>query len=251
MICLSTCQWYLVFLTLVWYSVTFRLEGNALKGGIPSEIGNLSNLGTHVLRGCVWLYLRVGFGWPCVDWFDVALLYLFENVLLGSIPSEVGRSTNLGRYHGTSNRISLSCLALLKSVLSVDCRFRGACPFRQQLDWDNSYRTGPLSRSRWARVWIFLHNCLDNMLMLIIVWNPPRILISEILYLRGNSLNGTIPIELTELSKLSKSFHSMEDMAALRYSCHSLLSSESSSLCWRKQSHRKYPDGDWSADKLG
>ena len=140
------------------------LPDNRLSGGLPSELGNLSNLTT---------------------------LYFHENQLTGSIPSELGNLSNLTTLFLNGNQLTgsipseLGNLANLRELFLYDNELSGSIPSElgnltdlEILYLDNNRLTGSIPSE------------LGNLSNL------------EYLYLDNNRLTGSIPSELGSLSNL-------------------------------------------------
>ena len=140
------------------------LPDNRLSGGLPSELGNLSNLTT---------------------------LYFHENQLTGSIPSELGNLSNLTTLFLNGNQLTgsipseLGNLANLRELFLYDNELSGSIPSElgnltdlEILYLDSNRLTGSIPSE--------LGNLTDL----------------EILYLDNNRLTGNIPSELGSLANL-------------------------------------------------
>lgn len=76
-----------------------RLDKNALEGAIPSEIGSMSSLGIVLLlalQSCRLLHVHSTDSSHRVLSTIPVQLYLDENTLSGTIPTEIGRLERLG-----------------------------------------------------------------------------------------------------------------------------------------------------------
>ena len=140
------------------------LPDNRLSGGLPSELGNLSNLTT---------------------------LYFHENQLTGSIPSELGNLSNLTTLFLNGNQLTgsipseLGNLANLRELFLYDNELSGSIPSElgnltdlEILYLDNNRLTGSIPSELGS-----LANLRE-------------------LYLYENQLSGSIPSELRNLSNL-------------------------------------------------
>jgi len=95
-----------------WYSVTcdgignvvgLQLYNNNLRGTIPTEIGQLTNLSAlylsnNSLSGTI--PIEIG------QLTNLSALYLFNNSLRGTIPTEIGKLTNLSALYLFNNSLS-------------------------------------------------------------------------------------------------------------------------------------------------
>ena len=188
------------------------LDGNELSGSIPSELGNLTNLGVLSLSynelsgsipselgnlanlGVLWLDVNQLSGSIPLELGNLAnlySLYLGDNELSGSIPLELGNLTNLGTLGLYRNQLSgsipleLGNLANLKWLNLYDNELSGSIP----LELGNLANLGTLSLSNnelSGSIPSELGN-LDNL---------------RALYLGGNQLSGSIPSELGNLDNL-------------------------------------------------
>ena len=160
-----------------WYGVTSDREGrvselvlyeNQLKGRIPPELGNLSNL---------------------------TVLNLYANQLRGTIPSELGNLADLEVLALSSNQLSgsipseLSNLSDLQVLALWDNRLRGSIP--PELSKLSSLELLDLSSNQ-------LNGSIPSEL--------GKLINLEKLYLSENRLSGTIPPELGDLTRLDTLF---------------------------------------------
>ena len=156
-----------------WHGVTTDSDGrvthldlqyNRLTGGIPAELGSLTNL--------KWLYLN-------------------NNQLTGGIPAELGSLTNLERLDLSSNRLSGEIPAELGSLTNLVRLWLGG----NQLTGEIPEELGNLSNL----VYLYLHL---NQLSGEIPEELGNLSNLVYLYLHLNQLSGEIPEELGNLTNL-------------------------------------------------
>ncbi len=146
--------------------VELDLSQNELRGTIPPELGNLSNLellklSTNQLRGEIPPELG--------NLISLEMLELIENQLSGTIPSELGNLTNLA------------------GMVLFDNKLRGTIP----------PELAELDSLRWL---VLSKNQLSGP----IPPELGRLTDLELLYLWGNQLSGPIPSELGNLTNLTE-----------------------------------------------
>ena len=160
-----------------WHGVTTDSDGrvthldlqyNRLTGGIPAELGSLTNL--------KWLYLN-------------------NNQLTGGIPAELGSLTNLERLDLSSNRLSGEIPAELGSLTNLVRLWLGG----NQLSGEIPEELGNLSNL----VYLYLHL---NQLSGEIPEELGNLTNLEYLDLSNNQLTGEIPSALADLSNLEALF---------------------------------------------
>ena len=160
-----------------WHGVTTNSDGwvthldlqyNRLTGGIPAELGSLTNL--------KWLYLN-------------------NNQLTGGIPAELGSLTNLERLDLSSNRLSGEIPAELGSLTNLVRLWLGG----NQLTGEIPEELGNLSNL----VYLYLHL---NQLSGEIPEELGNLTNLEYLDLSNNQLTGEIPSALADLSNLEALF---------------------------------------------
>ena len=156
-----------------WYGVTtdsqgriseLRLTRNQLKGELPPELANLTNLevlalGGNQLTGTVPAWLS--------SLANLKELYLWGNELTGEIPTELGNLTNLEQLYLSKNQLTGPIPSELGSLTNLEV-----------LALDGNQLTGTVPTSLGG---------LTNL---------------EGVYLWGNELTGTIPAELGSLTNL-------------------------------------------------
>ncbi|MCY4577435.1 MAG: DVUA0089 family protein [Chloroflexi bacterium] len=180
-----------------WFGVTTDAEGrvtrlslwsNKLKGEIPLELGNLSNLtvlslSDNELAGEIPAELG--------NLSNLEYLYLWDNDLTGEIPSELGDLSNLARLDLTRNDLTGEILAELANLSGLEKlwldgnRLRGEIPAELGsltnlvlLDFGYNELTGSIPAELGA---------LSNL---------------TTLYLSSNELSGTLPATFTQLESL-------------------------------------------------
>ncbi|HOH21278.1 MAG TPA: CARDB domain-containing protein, partial [Anaerolineaceae bacterium] len=133
------------------------------------------------------------------DWYGVIVegghvtrLSLFNNLLTGSIPAELGNLSNLQRLYFNNNQLTDSIPPELGSLLNL-----------QYVYFDNNQLTGgiPPELGNLSNLWVLSmsHNLLSGSI-------PPQLgnlHISE-LWLSYNQLSGSIPWQLGNLSSLQR-----------------------------------------------
>ena len=140
------------------------LPDNRLSGGLPSELGNLSNLTTlyfheNQLTGSIPSELG--------NLSNLTTLFLYDNQLSGSIPSELGNLANLRELSLYKNQLSGSIPSELGNLTDLEILYL-----------DNNRLTGSIPSELGS---------LSNL---------------RELHLYENQLSGSIPSELRNLSNL-------------------------------------------------
>jgi Leucine-rich repeat (LRR) protein len=140
------------------------LGSNRLRGSIPAELGNLSNL----------------------SW-----LFLYNNQLSGSIPAELGNLSNLWRLYLDNNQLSGSIPAEMGNLSNLE-----------SLDLSNNQLSGSIptelgNLSHLETLWLF-----NNLLTGPIPTELGNLSHLRSLYLYNNQLCGEIPLELKNLSNI-------------------------------------------------
>jgi len=94
-----------------------NLRGNSLSGSIPSELGNLENL-THLE---LWANYSLGGSIPASlgNLTNLTYLSLLDNSLIGSIPVELGNLTNLTSLYLYGNSLSGSIPSELGNLTNL------------------------------------------------------------------------------------------------------------------------------------
>ena len=189
------------------------LKGNQLKGGIPAELGSLSNLSS------LWLYdnqLSGGIPSELGDLSNLTQLYLSSNQLSGGIPSELGDLSNLSSLWLYDNQLSggipseLGDLSNLRHLLLNHNQLSGEIPSELgdlsnlgHLNLNHNRLSGEIPSelgdlSILTSLW--LH---DNQLSGEIPSELGDLSILSSLWLHDNQLSGEIPSELGDLSNLT------------------------------------------------
>ena len=140
------------------------LDRNQLSGSIPSELGNLDNLGTLSLSNN---QLSGSIPSELANLANLGVLWLDRNQLSGSIPSELGNLDNLGTLYLGGNQLSGSIPSELGNLANLE-----------SLSLDGNELSGSIPPE------------LGNLANL------------EYLWLDGNQLSGSIPSELSNLANL-------------------------------------------------
>ena len=170
--------------------IELYLHGNQLTGTIPAELGSLTSLielylDENQLTGTIPPELG--------SLTNLELLYLDENQLTGTIPPELGSLTNLTDVGLSDNQLTggipaeLGSLTNLTALVLSDNQLTGGIP--------------PELGSITNLTWLILS---DNQLTGTI---PPELVsLTNLtwLYLDGNQLTGTIPAELGSLTNLRR-----------------------------------------------
>ena len=185
-----TSQWFGVSVDSDGRITRLELKDNGLKGGIPSQLGNLAGLRRLDLQGNELsgsIPAELG-RLPRLDWLDLS-----HNALGGSIPSELGGLSNLRVLDLSANGLSdaipselgdlerLTYLNLTENVLS------GQIP----KELANLRRLGGLY-------------LLGNRLTGSIPSELGSLAELERLWLADNDLGGTLPVSLARLAKLEQ-----------------------------------------------
>ena len=165
------------------------LPDNRLSGGLPSELGNLSNLTT---------------------------LYLFENQLSGSIPSELGNLTDLRELYLNGNQLSRSIpselgnLANLRELSLYKNQLSGSIPSElgnltdlEYLYLDNNRLTGSIPSELGSLANLRELTLYENQLSGSIPSELGNLTAVREVFLGGNLLSGEIPLEIGNLSSLT------------------------------------------------
>ena len=144
---------------------TLILANNRLKGGIPATMGNLTNL---------------------------EILSLDDNQLSGTIPTELGNLTNLEFLYLNDNQLSGTIPTELRSLSNLE---------DLQLDGNQLSGTIPEELGNLTSIQSLYLN--DNQLSGTIPTELKNLTNLQHLFLSDNALlEGTLPLVLTELSKL-------------------------------------------------
>lgn len=128
-------------------AVTLRLENNTFKGAIPSEIGDMFNIGMYTLQFLPSLDRRLPLMLiPLLFPLVIVYLYLNKNSLSGTIPTELGRLTALGKclFPCRSMHFSLTthiCWSFVK---------RSSLVWTKQPDGHDPFRAWTLSSARYV-----------------------------------------------------------------------------------------------------
>ena len=214
-----------------WYGVTTNSDGrvaeltlynNGLKGPIPSELGELTNLeglglGINQLTGPIPAALG--------NLSNLSALFLFNNQLTGPIPAELGDLTNLQTLDLFNNQLTgpipteLGDLTNLQAVSLDNNRLTGPIPaelgnlsnLRTLSMWGNQL-TGPIPAelgvvSNLRTLWLS-----NNQLTGPIPAEVGNLSNLRVLVLSNNHLTGPIPAELgdlTDLQSLSLGFNQL------------------------------------------
>ena len=164
------------------------LDGNELSGSIPSELGNLTNLGVLSLS-----YNQLSGSIPSElgDLANLGVLWLDSNELSGSIPLELGNLDNLYSLWLNGNQLSESIPSELGNLANLGVlglssnQLSGSIP--SQLGNLDNLREMTLSSNQLSGSIPSQLGNLDNL---------------ERLSLRNNQLSGEIPPWLGNLTKL-------------------------------------------------
>ncbi len=159
-----------------------------LKGSIPAELGQLTNLWSlylndNELTGSIPAELG--------QLTNLRRLYLMDNELTGSIPAELGRLTNLQILALYDNELTgsipaeLGRLTNLQELMLLDNKLTGSIPAE----------LGQLTNLRWLYL-------MRNELTGSIPAGLGRLTNLQYLFLNDNELTGSIPAELGQLTKL-------------------------------------------------
>ena len=203
------------------------LGSNELSEGIPAELGNLSSLtnldlGDNQLSGGIpaglgglatLRVLDLGDNWlsgeipgELSDLYRLTVLHLGGNQLNGAIPAALGRLSNLQGVYFVGNRLSGCIPAGLRDVESNDLANLGLSFGRAQADGESPDRNAlvVLYNVTGGPNWAKNKNWLSDAPMCewhgVATDSSGRV---TDLDLGDNRLNGTIPAELSSLSRLS------------------------------------------------
>ena len=161
-----------------------------LKGSIPAELGQLTNLSSLYLnRNELTGSIPAELG----QLTNLRRLYLQNNELTGSIPAELGQLTNLNILALYDNELTgsipaeLGQLANLKELQIGDNEFTGSIPAE----------LGQLANLRWLYL-------MGNELTGSIPAELGQLANLQSLLLHGNELTGSIPAELGQLTNLEE-----------------------------------------------
>ena len=184
-----------------WYGVALDVDGrvselvlneNQLRGHIPPELGNLSNL---------------------------TVLSLYSNQLSGTIPSELGNLSSLEVLALSANQLNgsippeLSKLSDLQVLALWDNKLRGPIPPElgklsslEWLDLSVNRMTGTIPSELSNLISLETLSLFSNQLRGSIPADLGKLTALEELYLSENRLSGTIPPELGNLIRLETLF---------------------------------------------
>ena len=161
-----------------------------LKGSIPAELGQLTNLSSlylndNELTGSIPAELG--------QLTNLRRLYLMDNKLTGSIPAELGQLTNLKILALYENELTgsipaeLGQLTNLQELMLMDNKLTGSIPAE----------LGQLTNLRWLYL-------MRNKLTGSIPAGLGQLANLQYLFLNHNDLTGSIPAELGQLAKLEE-----------------------------------------------
>ena len=176
----------------------YGITGNNLRGSIPKELSNLSNLkslylSNNQLSGSIPVELG--------NLNDLIDLHLSNNQLTGAIPSEISNLANLVDLSLHFNQLSGSIPAVFSNLTSL-----------KRLVLYNNRLNGSIPKELGS-----LPNLTELHLYMNQISGPIPIELGNlnqlsVLYLSQNQLNGSIPPELANLSSLSVFFLQENDL---------------------------------------
>ena len=185
-----------------------------MTGGIPAELGNLTNLQTLYLWGNA---LSGEIPEELGDLTSLGRLYLAQNKLTGEIPAELGGLTSLQRLYLYGNALDgeipeeLGSLTSLQYLYLHNNQLDGSIPTQlgsltslQRLQLQGNELTGPIPAalgSLTSLQWLLLY---DNQLDGSIPEELGSLTSLQFLYLHSNELTGEIPEELGSLTNLRR-----------------------------------------------
>jgi len=194
--------------------IEITLQNNNLNGTIPSQIGNLSRLGSLVVSGNSLLTGSIPTSIGNLN--NLTDIFLFGNNLTGSIPNSISHLTNLRTLviadndftnsnipNSISNLTNLVWLNLSNNNLNGNIpSFIGSLNNLTQLYLNNNNFSGSIppalsNLNNLHTIWLNNNNLIGDI--------PPEIgdLNSlQHLVLQVNQLSGSVPVELTGLSNL-------------------------------------------------
>ncbi len=162
--------------------IALALSENALRGTIPTELGNLSYLEELYLSGN---RLRGEVPSELGNLFYLTHLYLDGNELSGSIPSELGKLLNLWQLYLFSNELSGEIPAELGKFANLIALNLGS----NQLSGEIPAELGHLTNLTWL-------NLEDNQLRGSIPAELGKLTNLTVLSLSDNGLSGCVPDEV-------------------------------------------------------
>ena len=190
-----------------WHGVTtdsqgrvteLNLTSNQLKGEIPPELANLTNLGLLALGGNE----LTG---PIPTWLggltNLEELYLWENELTGTIPAELGSLVNLKELWLSKNQLTGEIPVELGSPSNLV----------QLVLWGNEL-TGEIPAELGSLTNLELLSLSANQLTGEIPAELGSLTNLELLSLSANQLTGEIPAELGSLTNLEKLYLSTNQL---------------------------------------
>ena len=180
-----------------WYGVTadsqgrvagLNLTSNQLRGEIPPELANLTNLellalGGNELTGTIPTWLG--------SLTKLEGLYLFRNELSGEIPTELGSLFDLRSLHIDHNQLTGEIPAELASLTQL-----------QRLDLSANQLSGTIPEELGSLANLVQQSLWGNELSGEIPAELGSLSNLELLSLSGNELSGEIPAELGSLANL-------------------------------------------------
>ena len=200
-----------------WYGVTtdassrvteLNLTRNQLKGEIPPELANLTNLkvlalGGNELTGTIPTWLG--------SLANLEGLYLWGNRLTGEIPSQLGNLTNLEELWLADNQLTGEIPSELGSLANLGSLFLGD----NQLTGEIPPELGSLTNLERLRLF-------NNQLTGEIPAELGRLTNLTVLYLSGNQLTGCVPASLRDVAdndfaQLGLFFCTSQDPLITRY----------------------------------
>ncbi len=198
------------------------LHNQGLTGGIPAELGNLSNLkhlslfsndlsGDNLLRGEIPIELG--------NLSSLEYLALHGIGLTGGIPAELGNLSNLSQLYLSNNQLTgeipaeLGALSNLSQLYLSNNQLTGEIPTElgalsnlSQLSLPNNQLTGEIPTELSFLSSLEILYLSNNQLTGEIPTELGFLSSIEILELYNNDLSGEIPVELGNLSRLSRLF---------------------------------------------
>ena len=207
-------DWYLVGTDELGRVDWLGLDNNGLSGSIPSELGDLTNLGTLGLQGNS---LTGNIPTELGNLTNLTWLSLDSNQLSGPIPTELGNLTNLGTLELGSNQLDGNIPTELGNLTNLTVlglgnnQLEGSIPSDlgnltnlESLGLSENRLSGPIPSELGDLSRLTYLNLHSNQLEDEIPTELGNLADLETLLLNNNQLTGAIPADLGNLTNLER-----------------------------------------------